>query len=128
MSPALAVDVVLGILPFVVGYATLRMTSRTASQAAQVEAKRVDAAAFERARTIYEGAIDQLESELGQVRTERDRLSGEVRRLAGINDELERQTGVMHGVGGEVDRLRETNQRLLAELDRWRRPGLPEGA
>lgn len=125
MTQTTVVDIILGVLPFLVGYATLRMTSRTANAAAIAEGKRVDAAAFERARGIYEGAISQLESELANVRTERDRLTGEVRRLSSINDQLEHQVGTMSHVGGEVDRLRETNRRLLAQLDTWRGRELP---
>lgn len=65
---------------------------------------------------IYEGAIRQLTSELDAVRTERDRLVGEVRRLSGINDALEQQVGQLGGVRGELERLQEVNARLAAEL------------
>ena len=116
MTPTTITDIILGLLPFIVGYATLRMSSRSVEASSRVQAREVDAAAFERARVIYEGAIDQLETELAAVRRERDHLVVEIRRLSGINDELERQLGTLAASGGEIDRLRSLNQQLQARL------------
>ena len=117
MSLALAVDLTLGILPFIVGYATYRLSARSQAAHETAAGKAVDAAAYERARGIYEGAIAQLVREGEAARQERDRLAGEVRRLSSINDRLEAEAGKLEGVRGEVRRLTEANRRLRAQIE-----------
>ena len=116
MSQTVVVDLVLGVLPFVVGFATYRLSARTQQAADAAAGKAVDAAAFDRARGIYLSAISQLEHEADAGRRERERLAGEVARLSAVNDRLEVEAGNLEGVRGEVKRLTEANRHLREQL------------
>lgn len=50
-------------------------SARSASRSTAVEASKVDAAAFERARSIYESALKTLEEQLERMRTRVDTLT-----------------------------------------------------
>lgn len=104
MSADLTVQILLGLLVLVVGFSGYITASRaTRAQSASAD-KAVDAAAFERARQIYEGALETLRDELASCRSEllsaRGEISGLRHELARVRAELERlhpETGPLPG-------------------------------
>lgn len=77
----------------------------------------VDAAAYERAKIIYEGAINTLQGEIDSLRGEMSRLrdanesmSAEMARVRALNREMQ----------GEVNRLKRTNEDLSVQVTRLR--------
>lgn len=70
----------------------------------------VDAAAYERARQMYEAAIDVLKDQIEDLTSRVASLSDEVHRLRTANEKLER----------EVVKWRSSAERLTEELERIR--------
>lgn len=75
------------------GYFTYRASTRaaktTATAAVQVKNVEVDAAAYERARQLYESGIAQLEEQIARLRTEVNEERGTSGRLRDRVEDLE---------------------------------------
>jgi septal ring factor EnvC (AmiA/AmiB activator) len=60
--------VIASILGFSAAYLSYRQSTRASNNRLRVDERRVDAAAYERAKKLYEGGIAQLEKQLAQLR------------------------------------------------------------
>jgi predicted nucleic acid-binding Zn-ribbon protein len=106
VSADLIIEILLAILALGVSAAAFfaaTRANRTQSEAAQ---KAVDAGAYQRAKEIYEGAIDTLKGQTAQLHAEVISLQGEVTRLRLQGTEL----------SGEVGSLRRVNDDLRAQI------------
>jgi TolA-binding protein len=63
-------SLVTALLAFAASYLGYRQATRAARTNAKIEAERVDAAAYERAKGLYEAGIEQLEEQLSRLREE----------------------------------------------------------
>jgi len=88
----------------------VRQGARDAEANREVNRVAVDAAAYERARQMYEAAIDVLKDQIGDLTARVASLSEEVHSLRSANEKLER----------EVTRWRTAAERLTEELERIR--------
>lgn len=122
MSQALLVQLATGIVPLgvaVVAFvqstkanrSTAESAERAAEHAAELERNKIEADAYNRAKTIYEAGIAQLEKQL-------DRLHSQLERL---ETRLTQEQDVSAGLRGEVSELqRQINglERTVGELRR----------
>lgn len=86
-------------------YVTYKQATKVSAEASRVEAKKVDAGAYERARVIYESGIKQLEEQLTHLRTQIDEereVSGRLRtRVSELEDTVARMRRQMMLAGME---------------------------
>lgn len=68
MSLDRVIEILLGLITCIVAYATFRLSTRTMQSENRASIKAVDAQAYQRAREIYEGAMDTLKDELAETR------------------------------------------------------------
>jgi predicted nucleic acid-binding Zn-ribbon protein len=106
MSAGLLIEILLGLLAF--GVSAAAFFSATRANRSQSDSARaaVDAGAYQRAKEIYEGAIETLRSQTAQLHGEVVSLQGEVTRLRLQGTEL----------AGEVTRLRGVNDELRGQI------------
>jgi chromosome segregation ATPase len=88
-----------GAVVLVGGWLTYRQTTKAAAATNRVEAAKVDAAAYERARALYESGIQQLEEQLTRLRTQ-------------VNEERD----VSNQLRNQVNALEETVARLRRQM------------
>jgi septal ring factor EnvC (AmiA/AmiB activator) len=62
--------VIASCLGFGAAYLSYRQSTRASAENRQVEFQRVDAAAYERAKSLYESGISQLEEQLARLRVQ----------------------------------------------------------
>ena len=111
MTGDTVVQVLLGLLVLAVGYTGFVTASRaTRSQAASAD-RAVDAGAFERARQIYEGALETLRDELAATRSD----------LLSARSEIS-------GMREDSLKLRQEITRLRAQIARLDPDALADGA
>jgi chromosome segregation ATPase len=106
MSSSVVIEILLGLLTCIVGYFAYRGSNQVARAQANAAEADVDAQAYERAKTIYESAIDALEDHVRRLREQLEILDGELTKLQRSNAELKAQ----------VYELQAANTRLEAEL------------
>lgn len=109
MSASLLVEILLALLALVLPAAVF-FAARGANRAqSETAALAVDAAAYQRAKDIYEGAIDalkdqtrdlhdqvvNLQTEVSRLRTQSADLQTEVTQLRSSNTDLRRQIGIL---------------------------------
>lgn len=118
MGSTVVVEILLGLLTFAVGFYAVRQNASQSKQSDKALAISVDAAAYERAKEIWESAVktrtDQIDSLLGELEDTRQQLreaKAEMIRLRHSNSEL----------SIEVDGMR-------AELAKYRGEHNPGGA
>lgn len=61
-------EILLGVLTLIVGYSSFWLATRSTHAQGRAAVRAVDAAAYERARQIYEGALDTLREDLTATR------------------------------------------------------------
>jgi peptidoglycan hydrolase CwlO-like protein len=91
MNSSLVIEILLGLLTAVVGYVAYRGSSKAATAQAEAIEADVDAKAYERAKTIYESAIDSLEGHVNRLREQTKLLDTEVSKLQQSNADLRKQ-------------------------------------
>jgi septal ring factor EnvC (AmiA/AmiB activator) len=69
-------SIITAFLAFAASYLGYRQATRAARTNAKIEAEKVDAAAYERAKGLYEAGIEQLEEQLHRLREEIDAWRG----------------------------------------------------
>ena len=99
MSSTLVVELLLGLVTVVLGYNTFRSATQANREQSHAAVVAVDAAAYARARDIYESALDTLRAELVSTRDE-------IHSLRQSNDQLR----------AEIAPLRRSNERLQSEI------------
>ena len=70
MNPALAGTLAIGAVTAAIAVAAFWLSARAARAQSQAAGKAIDAGAYQRAREIYEGALDTLREELVACRAE----------------------------------------------------------
>jgi predicted RNase H-like nuclease (RuvC/YqgF family) len=70
MDSTVVVEILLGLLTVTVGFVTFIAASRTQRQQSVADQTAVDAAAYERAKEIYESALQTLHEEWSSTRSE----------------------------------------------------------
>lgn len=106
MTAQLFTEVILGLLTAVVAVAAYLSAQKANQAQAKAQATAVDAAAYGRAKEIYEGAIEALQSQTADLHDQVEQLGAEVGRLRSANTRL----------SGEVDRLRSANTDLKQQI------------
>lgn len=103
------IEVFLGLLTLIVGYTSFVMATRTTRIQEKASVRAVDAAAFDRAKQIYEGALDTLRGELVACRadlttarsdltTARSEIAGLRIDIAGLKAEIAKLRGRTNGI------------------------------
>ena len=111
MSGDLIIQVLLGILVLVVGYTGYVSASRATRSQSASAGKAIDAAAYERARELYESAITtqgaslraqitDLSAEVTRLRLQGVDLAAEVTALRALNTDLRQQIAVLKREAG----------------------------
>lgn len=70
MTTDRVIEILLALMTVVIGYSSFAMATRTTRIERKAAVRAVDAGAFDRAKMIYEGALDTLRDELQACRTE----------------------------------------------------------
>lgn len=96
------ITVLLAVLTGAVTFAGFRLSSGALSKQADAAKLAVDAAAYDRARGIYDGAIEQLQAENRSCRDERNSLREQIAALL-----------------GERSAWRLERERMIAEITRY---------
>lgn len=104
MNAQLAVEVLLGLLTAVVAVAAFFSAQKANRAQAHATTIAVDAAAYGRAKAIYEGAIEALQSQTADLHDEVGRLSAEVSRLRSANSSLSDEVGRLHNANNDLKR------------------------
>jgi predicted RNase H-like nuclease (RuvC/YqgF family) len=89
VSDSLIVEILLGLLTVAVTVAAFLSAKRANEEQSKSERIAVDAAAYQRAKEIYEGALDALHTEVNGLRTE-------VSRLRNSNNRLQDEVATLH--------------------------------
>jgi len=110
LTDSTIIEILLGILAAAVGAGSYLGAGHAERIKAVGVKQGIEADAYSRAKTIYEGAINTLEEQLGRLRAEMVELQGEMVKLRRSNMELQ----------GQVIELQVTNQRLIGELHQIR--------
>lgn len=110
LDTSLIVTILLGIATVTIAFASFRVASRANRAQSEAVVVAVDAGAYERAKSIYEGAIETLTDQVGEFRSQIVTLQADMRLLRDQSAEL--QT--------EVARLRLSNDTLSRELAHFR--------
>jgi chromosome segregation ATPase len=106
VSTSLLVEILLALLALILPAAVF-FAARGANRAqSETAALAVDAAAYQRAKEIYEGAIDALKSQTGDLHDQVVNLQSEVSRLRMQSADL----------SAEVTRLRSSNTDLREQV------------
>ena len=124
MDGSTVVEILLAVLTVAVGVGTYLSAGRAARLQSTGTLADIDAKAYDRAKGIYESAIDTLQEQLGNLRTQMGTLDAEISRLQETNRSLMRQVADLQVTNGQltvqVAELQASNDRLLAELRRKR--------
>jgi peptidoglycan hydrolase CwlO-like protein len=110
-APDVILSAALGIIVAVVAYATFRQAQRATKAQSDATKTVVDAAAYDRAKELYESAIKTVTDESDRLRLEVSRLHTEVVRMNTVNNTLQ----------GEVGKLQTANSTLQTEVTKLRR-------
>ena len=106
MSAQLVTEVFLGLLTAVVAVAAFFSAQKANQAQARAQVTAVDAEAYGRAKAIYEGAIEALQSQTADLHDQIEQLGAEVGRLRSANTDL----------SDEVGRLRTANTDLKRKI------------
>lgn len=124
MDNATIVEILLGVLAAAVGWAGWASSSRANKTEAVGVPADVEADAYQRARNIYEGAIQSLEGQMIRLRDEIQSLNGEVSRLRESNTALLEQVDDLkihnRQLLVQISETHDVNKELMAELERAR--------
>lgn len=104
MSASLVVEVFLGLLTAAVAAAAFFSAQKANRAQAQASTIAVDAAAYSRAKQIYEGALDALQSQTADLHEQVEALSDEVGRLRSANIELSDEVGRLRSANTDLKR------------------------
>jgi chromosome segregation ATPase len=77
------IEILLALMTVTIGYTSFMMATRTTRIERKASIKAVDAGAFDRAKVIYEGALDTLREELVACRQELSVANGALETLRG---------------------------------------------
>lgn len=106
MSTSLLVEILLALLTIGLSAAAFFAATRANRTQAAAAQTAVDAGAYQRAKEIYEGAIETLKGQTAQLHSEVVSLQGEVTRLRLQGTDL----------SAEVSRLRGVNEELRGQI------------
>jgi peptidoglycan hydrolase CwlO-like protein len=129
MSADLIVEIILGVLSaciaagaFIAATRASRVQAELLSDSEKAAKAKVDAQAFDRAKTIYESAIATLQEQTRVLQSQVRTLQSEVSKLQNQSTELRAQIRTLQktnsALGAELHMLQETNEELRAEVDR----------
>lgn len=88
MSSQVVVELLLGVLTAMIAVATYLGAARAGKSQASTAIAQIEADAYNRARAIYEAAIDQLEEQVTRLQDQVDNLQEEVNLLRVSNRKL----------------------------------------
>ena len=92
VNATVAATLAIGVVTAVVAGAAFYLTTRAARTQSQAAIRGVDAGAFDRARQIYEGALDTLREELvacrAELATARSDLTSARNEIAGLRTDI----------------------------------------
>lgn len=122
MSSATIVQILLALLTVAVGVGTYLGAGRAGRLQASGTLADIDAKAYERAKMIYESAIDTLQEHVTGLREQMSVLDREVAKLQSTNRSLIIQVSELqdtnHSLTVQVRDLQDSNRQLLEELRR----------
>lgn len=113
MSSTLVVEILLGLIAAVIGFSSFYQATRANREQARLAlaqstatTKAVDAEAYERAREIYEHALNTLRAELRSTGTE----------LHELRDSNEKLSTALREARTEISEVKNSNERLRGEI------------
>lgn len=122
MDGATVVEILLAVLTVAVGVGTYLGAGRAGRMQAAGTLADIDAKAYERAKMIYESAIDTLQEHVTTLRGQMGVLDEEVAKLQVTNRSLILQVSELQVTNTQlthqVTELQLSNERLIAELQR----------
>jgi chromosome segregation ATPase len=118
------IEILLALMTITIGYASFSMATRSTRSEKESSIRSVDAGAFERARVIYEGALDTLRDELVACRAE---LAVAHTALETLRSELSTAHYDLTAARREIAGLRSDISALQADMDVLRRLAGGEG-
>jgi peptidoglycan hydrolase CwlO-like protein len=104
VSASLAVEVLLGLLTAVVAIAAFFSAQKANRAQAKASTIAVDAEAYGRAKAIYEGAIQALQSQTADLHAQVEQLGTEVSRLRSANTDLSDEVGRLRNANTDLKR------------------------
>ena len=99
-DPSVLVAIVAGIAAVIGAWFSYRASTRATS----IETSKVDAAAYERAKTIYEGSLRELERQLERMREQMDRVNQQLYTEQDTSNALRSQLRTLRGHVEELER------------------------
>jgi chromosome segregation ATPase len=112
------IEICLALMTIFIGYTSFMMATRTTRIERNAAVRAVDAGAFDRAKVIYEGALDTLRAELEACRVELASAHGE---LVACRAELAAAHRDMMGARHEIAGLRTEITTLKYEIATMRK-------
>lgn len=113
MDNTTIVEILLAVLSVIIGLTSYLGANRVSKQQADNAADDIDAQAYQRAREIYESAINELESHVNRLRVRMESLSDEVGLLRTQNNDMY-QVNIRLNL--QVRELQSANQVLEAQV------------
>ena len=113
MDSSLIVEILLGVLSVAIAFGSYIGASRVNRAQAETATTEIDAQAYQRAREIYESAIDALEEHVNRLKVQMVALGEEVTKLQASNAELH-YTNIRLNV--QVKELQSANHDLEHQL------------
>lgn len=99
-DPSVLVAIVAGVAAIVGAIFSYRASTRATS----IESSKVDAAAFERAKSIYEGSLRELERQLERMREQFDRVNAQLATEQDTSSALRSQLRTLRSHVEELER------------------------
>jgi|SRR5690242_5680539 len=120
MSSSVIVEILLAVLAAMVGLGSFVGANRAGRLQATGTLADIDSKAYERAKVIYESAIDTLQDHVLTLRDQMKTLDSEVAKLQATNRSLIQQVSELQATNRDltiqVSELQAGNARLLVEL------------
>ncbi len=119
-----AVQVAIGAVPLGVAYFAFRSATdanrrtqetaqKNAAANAEIEKTKVDAEAYERAKTIYQDALRELEKQLDRLTAQFDRINEQLAREQDTSNSLRTQIRTLQGQVVSLERFAATLRRQM---------------
>jgi len=102
MSQNVIIEILLAVLTVAIGVGSFVGASRANSSQAAGTRAAIDAAAYERAKLIYESAIDTLQEQIQALRVQMSTLDEEVIKLQRTNQSLMIRVGELQATNSEL--------------------------
>lgn len=117
MTDSTIVEIMLGVLTVMIGVGAYLGAARAQGVKAVGVSENIESDAYERARSIYEGAIKSMESHIDRLRSETAELASEIAKLRESNMDLQASNRQLQASNALLSQQIEELQKERRSLD-----------